>query len=87
LQPGESSLLNASRPCILACAASLAFLGSLAPAGASEESLGLEGTWQLVHRENFDQYLKESGAPWWKRRLAQLGSSLASAPTLEPSVP
>jgi hypothetical protein len=67
--------LIAQRPRILGLVAALAFLTAFAATAASEESIGLDGTWQLVHKENFEQYLKESGAPWWKRRLAQLGSS------------
>ncbi len=38
-------------------------------------SLGLDGDWRLEHTENFEEYLKKSGTPWWKRKLATLGSS------------
>ena len=45
------------------------------PAAAGENSFDLNGAWRLERTENFEQYLKQSGAPWWKRKLAQLGSS------------
>jgi hypothetical protein len=56
-----------------ACLALLA--AASAPAATSENSFDLNGAWQLERTENFEQYLKESGAPWWKRKLAQLRSS------------
>ena len=56
--------------------ACLALLAALSPtAAASENSFDLNGAWKLERTENFERYLKESGAPWWKRKLAQLGSS------------
>jgi hypothetical protein len=50
-------------------------LASTTGARADDESFAVTGNWQLESKENFDTYLKESGAPWWKRRLAQLGSA------------
>jgi hypothetical protein len=50
-------------------------VATAAPAATTEKTLDLNGAWRLERKENFEQYLKESGAPWWKRKLAQLGSS------------
>jgi hypothetical protein len=51
-------------------------LGAAPPSAAADESvLGLDGAWRLDRTENFEPYLKKSGASWWKRKLAKLGSS------------
>lgn len=50
-------------------------LASHASAEPEPQMLGFDGPWRLDRTENFEEYLKASGAPWWKRKLAQLGSS------------
>jgi len=51
---------------------------TVASAAWAEEatlSIGLDGRWKLERTENFEEYLKQSGTPWWKRKLANLASS------------
>jgi len=60
---------------LLGFVTALMFVGTFAHAEASDTTLDLNGVWQIERKENFGQYLKQSGAPWWKRKLAQLGSS------------
>ena len=51
------------------------FIHAEAFAQQNVESFDFNGAWQLERTENFDEYLKASGTSWWKRKLAQLGSS------------
>lgn len=51
------------------------FLGMDVSAGANESSIDLNGAWQLDHTSNLEEFMKASGMPWWKRKLAKLGSS------------
>lgn len=67
--------MNYSQTRILSFMAALTLLGTIAPAATSEETFDLNGAWRLERKENFEQFLKDSGAPWWKRQLAKLGSS------------
>lgn len=38
-------------------------------------AIGLDGRWHLQRTENLDEYLQKSGASWWRRQLAKLGTS------------
>jgi len=53
----------------------LALVGAAAADEMEASAPDLAGVWKLERKENFEEYLKASGAPWWKRKLAQLGSS------------
>jgi hypothetical protein len=77
---GSPLKLQGSAIWIFSIAAALGLLGELAHADAdateaTETALDLNGAWQLERTENFEQYLLDSGASWWKRKLAKLGSS------------
>jgi hypothetical protein len=61
--------------CIFGLVTGLALSGVDAIAESAELAFDLSGAWQLDRTENFEEYLKESGTPWWKRKLAKLGSS------------
>jgi hypothetical protein len=73
LKPRETAILA------LSVVTAWVLLGATAHGDAIEPALeptvGLNGAWKLERKENFEEYLKASGAPWWKRKLAQLGSS------------
>jgi hypothetical protein len=63
------------RICIFAVIAGLTLSGTDVSARSDEPQFDLSGDWQLDRTENFEGYLKASGTPWWKRKLAKLGSA------------
>jgi hypothetical protein len=70
-------MMKPSRFALLALLTTLALVVVPAVAAAEEivPTFDLSGAWRLDRTENFDEYLKKSGTPWWKRKLEELGSS------------
>jgi hypothetical protein len=60
----------------VSCAVFVALaVGLPAAAMATPPAIGLDGRWHLQRTENLDEYLQKSGASWWRRQLAKLGTS------------
>lgn len=62
-------------PLVLALVLASVWAAADSRADALEEPPELVGVWKLERREDLEEYLKASGTPWWKRKLALLGSS------------
>lgn len=60
---------------ILFAIANATLVAASGVAQSDDRVFDLNGTWRLERTENFEEYLKQSGAAWWKRKLAKLGSS------------
>jgi len=72
---GRPSRRQGATTLILNVLIAIALLGTITHTAASEAALDLNGVWQLERKQGFEAYLKASGAPWWKRKLAQLAGS------------